>query len=153
MTALRNTLLPGMLAKLNYGSEDVEKFSLLCCELPGFDPVKISIFLTSLINRGKDTDFVLHTAHLPAPLPYLLRHNTKNVIVHGDVGEFACSGMKEGHVVISGDCGSRLGQYMEGGRIDVEGRLDTGYLAYLLKEGAIYHKGELAADKTMRHAI
>ena len=145
--ALRNYLLPGMIESGRYCAADVEAFSLLVQELPGAGAHLASPFLGQLVLSARDEDFVIHTSHLPWRMDYFLRHNTKNVVVEGPAGNFACSGMKSGLVRLEGGCGSHLGQYMEGGRIEAAGPLDHSFLGYGLRGGAVYLGGVLAAGK------
>ena len=147
MTAFRNYLLPGMIQASEYTSRDVELLSFMVQDLPGASPGNISGFLTGVINRGKDPDYIIHTARLPWRLDNLLRHNAKNVIVRGDAGRLFCSGMRSGHVILEGGCGSHLGQYMEGGRVDVAGQIDHSFLAWGLKGGQIYGRGSLLSGR------
>jgi len=127
---------------LEYTSEDVEKFAELIMfqKSPGFD--NLGLFLSALINNCKDTDFIIHTRHLPEELELLGYKNIKNITVEGNCGlglgfrmeggRIAVEGstgdspgaaMAGGDIVVKGDAGRRAGESMSGGVITVEGNV------------------------------
>ena len=147
---------------LNYTSEDIEEFSLL---LAGFQheenfSEKVGVFLSALINNGKDESYTVHTRHLASPIDCLGCRNRKNVTVNGDVGAYTFQGMECGSVVIEGDAlttaaqwlsggevvikgnTTRLGIAMKGGRIITEGHAG-GIMGWMMEDGEIIAKGDV----------
>ncbi|MDD5171805.1 MAG: hypothetical protein PHF60_02100 [Candidatus ainarchaeum sp.] len=112
--------------KLRYSADDVERFSLALGEFQNEKefPKKAGIFLSVLINMGKDYSYVIHTAHLSERPKYIGYMNTKAITVKGDVGwDFAL--------------------YMKGGEIHLEGSYERIAVMY---HGKIYVNGVLIAD-------
>ena len=125
---------------IQYTSKDVEKFGIALAEfadMEGF-PKRAGIFLSALINKCPERDFVIHTRHLR--IDCLGYKNSKNVIIDGDIGAQLGSYMKggritvegntrswsgismeNGEIIINGDCGWAVGQTMTGGKITVKG--------------------------------
>lgn len=154
---------------LNYSSKDIERFSIALVEFQDEQEFsdKAGLFLSVLINNGKDSDYVIHTRHLAEAIDSIGRDNRKNIIVDGDVGDFAGlnmqsgsitirgnasdflgAGMKEGMITVEGNVGKCLGQMMKGGNITVGGNAG-GVLGNQMKGGAITVKGnagELAGN-------
>ncbi|MEW6722906.1 MAG: hypothetical protein AB1324_06615 [Candidatus Micrarchaeota archaeon] len=147
MSSLRNWLLPGKLGAIRYGGEEIEQFSLSLPSLAGSERQKCD-FLSILVHCGRENDYVVHVSGFARPPDYLLRANRKRVMVHGNAGKFACSGMADGSVTFLGGCGSHLGQYMMGGCIRVEGGLEMEGLALgMAGGGRIFHGDVLVAGK------
>jgi formylmethanofuran dehydrogenase subunit C len=137
------------LSGVQYTPEHVEKFSLALAEsLPESIspqneitlPFNIGLFLSALINNGKDDEYTIHTKGLAVLPQFLGSENRKKIIVKGDGGEYLGSrmeggsitvegdveesagiGMKGGAIIIKNDAGYRLGYHMNGGMITVEG--------------------------------
>ncbi|NYZ74497.1 hypothetical protein H0O00_05110 [Candidatus Micrarchaeota archaeon] len=152
--------------KLDYSASDVENFSLALAEFQdegGFQS-KAGVFLSALTNNGKDSDYVIHTAHLEVPVNLIGCFNTKNIVVNGDVGKAVGSGMKNGTITVNGNAGSAagigmlggsitvegnaadaFGWYMQGGEIHIQGEI--GKIANDIDHGKIYHKGKLIVNK------
>lgn len=107
----------------SYSSADVEAFSVMLARYQDEKDFskKASVFLSALINRGKDTDYVIHTSHFGCEMNYLGIYNTKNITINGDVGRNFGEYMKSGHVVIKGNAGAFTGLHLSGGTVVVEG--------------------------------
>lgn len=110
---------------LNYSTSDVENFSLALAVAQFQDEErfggKAGLFLSALINNGKDTDYIIHTVHLTLPLYRIGYKNTKNIIVNGDAGIIIGSSMEGGSITVNGNAGNRVGNSMKGGTITVKG--------------------------------
>jgi len=107
----------------HYSAKDVEHFSLLLFE---FDheknfSEKAGIFLTALVENGREEDFVIHTSTLGQLVNHLGKGNTKNILVKGDVGSHTATEMKKGKITIEGDEHGYAGLRMEGGLIEILG--------------------------------
>ena len=107
-----------------FSAKDIEVFSIA---LAGFQdeehfPYKAGLFLSALINRSEDSEFVIHTSHLSKPVNTLGYRNTKNIAVDGDVGHGVGSRMKDGSITIDGNADNKVGQRMGGGIIAVAGK-------------------------------
>lgn len=116
-------IIEGLLEGLAYSSKDVEKFSLSLIEFQedrNFSS-KAGHFLSSLINNGADSDYVIHTGHMEAKIDLIGMENTKNITVHGDVGDEVGIHMKRGSILVEGNAGENAGLEMEGGSIVVMG--------------------------------
>jgi hypothetical protein len=150
-----------------YSSEDIERFSLALSEFaherwfPSFG----GICLTALVIACRDSEYILHTAHLP-PLKYLgfkfghWKKLTVNgdvgnnlgkemfdgvIVVNGNVGWFAGQEMKDGTIIVNGDAGEKVGARMQGGEIHLMGDYES--ISKEVQDGKIYHKGKLIVDK------
>lgn len=125
-------------ASQNYSAKDVEHFSLLLFEFQdekNFSE-KAGVFLTALIENGKEDDFVIHTSTLAVPIQGLAKGNTKNVLIKGDIGSHTAKNMKKGKVIIKGDEEGYAGLKMTGGDIVILG--DAGeVIGWEMKNGSI----------------
>jgi hypothetical protein len=152
--------------KLQYTAKDVEDFSIVLAEFQDEKEFskKAGLFLSALINSGKDSDYKIFTNHLDVP-PDLLGYDDyhsykKNIIVKGNVGDGVGFNIYGGNITVEGDAGNGVGQEMRGGSILVKGaagtsvgffmesgeiKLEGDYviMAFCIKGGRIYHKGEL----------
>lgn len=102
--------------KIRYSAKDVERFSIALAEFQDekyFD-IKVGLFLSALINKGKDKDYVIHTSHLFKPPNVLGYLNRKNITVNGDVGDWAGQRMKRGTIIVNGNAGGCVGGDMRG---------------------------------------
>jgi hypothetical protein len=126
----------------DYSSDDVEKLSLALAEFQNekWFSYKAGIFLSALINKGKEKDYTIHTQHLEPPIYYLGYRNRKNIIVEGDVGDHLGDSMKCGTIRVRGNGGTSVGNFMEGGLIIVEGNV-KGNIGYSLEGGRIIVEG------------
>jgi len=149
---------------LDYSAKDVEKFSIALVEFQDEKDfsAKAGVFLSALINNGKDANYVVHTRHLQE-IDGLGYANTKNIVVNGNGGRWVGSHMKCGTITVNANAGILVGSYMKGGTIIVKGdAADVGHgmeggeihlegdyseLDYEIKGGKIYHKGKLIVDK------
>ncbi len=109
----------------SFSASEVERFSIalasLLHEFACYS--KAGIFLSALINGGKDKDYVIHTAHMEMHIYHLCYENTKNVTVIGSIGDDCCEGMKSGLMTVKGNAGRDLGMSMQGGEIHVDGNV------------------------------
>jgi len=142
-----------MQIRLDISPEDVERFSLVLAEFQDEEAfsVKAGTFLSALINRGKYSDYVIHTGHLTNRIDVLGFENEKNILVRGNVGNAVGGHMKKGLLVIEGDVTTRVGVVMKDGLIEVMGNAgaETGYS---LNGGKIMVKGN-SGDKVGDHMI
>ena len=117
-----------ILKKTKYSAKDVERFSLLLGEYQNEAnfPEKAGLFLSALINRGKDRTYVIHTRHLTMPPEQLGFMNKKNIIVEGDVGDAVGHVMAGGTITVNGNAGDSVGEGMGPGTITVNGNAGWG---------------------------
>jgi len=145
-----------------YSAKDVENFSIALAEFQDerYFSYKAGVFLSALINNGKDSDYVIHTQHLKE-VSELGYKNTKKIVVNGHVcgpGPFMEGGtiivngnagpdvgafMRGGTIIVNGNAGDKVGDGMLGGEIHIEGHYKK--LSYIYG-GKIYHKGVLVAQ-------
>ena len=132
---------------LKCSASDVEKFSLAMMEFQGAKSVsyKTGLFLSALINNGKENDYVIHTTHLDARIALIGHRNTKNITVEGDAGMWCGFEMEGGSIIVRGDAGNWCGYLMKGGSIHVDGEI--GRISDDIIHGKIFHKGKLIVDK------
>jgi formylmethanofuran dehydrogenase subunit C len=131
-----------------YSPDDVEDFSLAL----GYDSgpgrsfqLRAGLFLSALVNKGRDERYVIHTAHLP-PLERIGHRNTKNLEVVGDCGEMAGSCMEGGILHVRGNVAKNAGYRMVGGELRIDGDADTN-LGLTMKGGEILLKGDFRQGK------
>lgn len=138
------------LKDLEYDAEDVGKF---CVALAAhqeefqdkdgsFGRIKskhLGTFLSALINNGNGNDFHICTKHLLFPIGDLCYENTKNVVIEGDVGENLGEFMKSGKIIVN-NTGEFTGYHMKGGEILVEGEVGN-CLGCGMEDGSITVKG------------
>jgi len=154
---------------IGYSAEDVGRFSLALAEFDDKNPYwgylshKAGVFLSALINNGKDSRYVIHTGHLNLRINDLGFRNTKDITVNGDLGSNVGYGMRGGSITVNGNAGINVGLGMEAGTIIVNGntgpevgrkmeggeiRIEGEYEAFdPLAGGRVYHKGNLIVDK------
>lgn len=124
-----------------YTAKDVEKFVLTATEFQDvrFFPTFLGVFLSALINLGKDSEYVIHTHHLQTP-PWLLGFkNSKLITVEGDLGVDGGIDMKNGRLAVNGNVRS-VGLSMKNGIIIVNGN-STGDDCFLMKGGTVLIRG------------
>jgi len=115
------------LGLLKYSPSDLSLFSLHY--LPLLLEAKPSIhtggILSSLIQSSKETNFEIHTLNFNKDgAPIILGYkNTKNIVVHGNLGYLSFNGMISGTVVVYGDCAAHFAPLMKGGEITVYGNV------------------------------
>ena len=132
--------------RIKYSSRDVEKFSLALVEFQDEEDFryKAGIFLSSLINNGKDGDYVIHTRYLDKKIHWLGFMNRKNIVIEGNVGHFLGAFMEGGTIVLNGNCGDDLGHFMAGGSIILNGAFAQPGQIF---GGAIYFSGKIIAGR------
>lgn len=136
---------------LQYSSKDVEKFSIALAEFQDEEKFyeKAGMFLSVLINNGKDSDYIIHTSHLVWGPNNLGCRNRKNIIVKGKLGSHAGREMEGGTIIVEGDVDLSLGFSMKGGRIVVKGNAPYGTGVYM-EGGTIIVEGN-AGDTIGSH--
>jgi hypothetical protein len=125
-------------AGLECSAKDVEALSIHLAELQGekdFES-KSGAFLSALIKRSRDMDFIIHTSHLQKLVRFIGVMNTKNIIVEGNTGIFSAGGMISGTLLINGNAGNLAGTSMEGGILTIAG--DAQQIALDMKGGEIH---------------
>ena len=139
----RKAIVEDMLKAIDYSAKDVEKFSLSLGNLvQSLDKGMVVEFLNYLIMHCKDSDYVVYTEGLGSDFQYFLLHNTKNVVVHGDLGWNACHVMWSGKVTTTGDAYPGLARSMQGGIIEVQGTIhQESMVAQRSTGGEIYNRG------------
>jgi hypothetical protein len=128
--------------KMKYCSKDIEEFLVILGkyqDLNYFQSIS-GLFLSSLINQSEDKDFILHTGSLSDKIYDLGYKNTKNLMIKGDIKSCLGRRMKEGKIIIEGNCGTYSGQFMTGGSIEITGDADD-QLGDTMKGGKIIVRG------------
>jgi len=112
-----------MLSNVGYTANDVELFAIVLAEFQEEDSfsTKAGVFLSALINGGKDEKYIISTRQFHEPIQRIGIENHKDIIIIGDVDR-AGSYMKTGSIVVQGHA-NRVAYFMEGGRIIVEGNV------------------------------
>jgi hypothetical protein len=138
-----DTVLP-IVRNLRYTAEDVERFCFVMAISMQEDYfyMKMSPFLSALINNGRDMDYIIHTSHLEITPSVLYDRNEKNVIIEGDVRSVGAR-MKSGNVRVKGNVTSYIGADMEGGSITIEGNVE-GEIGERMIGGSIVVFGNVA---------
>jgi hypothetical protein len=128
---------------LQYSARDIEQFSLALEEFQDeeYFPEKAGLMLSALINRGKDSDHVIHIQHLSIPLHYLGYLNEKKLIVNGNVGKICGHQMRGGSIVVYGNAWFSVGDKMNGGSILIEGNASDA-VGFGMAGGSIVVKGD-----------
>ncbi|NYZ74492.1 hypothetical protein H0O00_05085 [Candidatus Micrarchaeota archaeon] len=129
--------------KLEYSAKDIENVSLALVEFQSEENFqwKAGAFLSALMNNSKDTEFVIHTAHLAEPIDYLGYKNTKSITVIGNIGRDVGGLMKDGDIMVDGNAGEAVGVSMKGGTITVNGNA-YGYIGQEMDGGTIMVNGD-----------
>jgi formylmethanofuran dehydrogenase subunit C len=127
-----------IIKNLQYCAKDVEEFSIVLGGSQDEDKFleKAGLFLSALINCGKDEEYLIHTKHLDI-LPNTIGYfNEKNITVNGDVGDYFGRWMEGGSITINGDAGDLVGLNMKGGHIAVNENAGRG-VGLWMKGGSI----------------
>lgn len=133
--------------QVRYTAADVEFFSIALIERQDeFDfSSKAGLVISALINSGKDKSFMIHTRGLDAGIHSLGYHNTKDIVVKGDVGGDFAVCMEGGLAIVEGNAGNRCGAHMKGGRISVSGSAGSS-LGVIMEGGEILVLGDCRID-------
>jgi formylmethanofuran dehydrogenase subunit C len=108
-------------------ANEIEAFCLLLSDFQdkeGFSNYA-GIFLSALMHNGKDDEYVINIRHLDAKLNFISIFRQMNVTIEGDVDSSIGRRLKGGTLIIAGDVGPCLGEYMEEGDILVHGNADA----------------------------
>jgi len=132
---------------ISCSAKDIENF---CIALAEFQdemrfPHKAGYLLSALINNGKDSDYVIHVQHLSQAIWWVGYENTKNIVVNGDVGYSVGQYMKGGLITVNGNAGSQVGTTMEGGTIAVNGNAGW-HVGSVMKGGTIVVDGNVGDE-------
>jgi formylmethanofuran dehydrogenase subunit C len=135
-------------------SKEILEFSILLIEYQDNNGFKVDsgFYLSALINKSYEKEFIINTRHLEK-LPYYIgfRNNGKIIYINSDAGMFIGNSMQSGeiHVENAGDfigrsmqggiihvknAGDYLGNDMQGGTIHVK---NAGYIGYFMQGGTI----------------
>jgi len=147
---LRSGVCEEAIGDLECSANDVERFSIKIAEFQNEKDFreKAGYFLSTLINMGKDRDFIIHTKHLGDGIDSLGVHNTKNIYIKGDGGTKCGCDMRSGTIIVEGNVAYNGFFYMHGGSAIVRG--DAGgscghYMTggdVLVRGDCAYHCGE-----------
>jgi len=137
-----------LIGNLDYSAHDLERFSIILADFQNESMFseKAGLFLSALINSGRDMDFKLFTRHLDVRIDQFGGDNTKNITIIGGLGFRVGYGMKRGSIVIEGDVGGGVGtgvKGMEGGIIIVKGNA-LGAVGMCMKGGKIIVEGNVS---------
>jgi formylmethanofuran dehydrogenase subunit C len=159
---------------IEYGATEVKKFcSHLTVlrqeykhEYKFFFDKKAGLFLSTLINHGKDEEYTLPLRHLERGLDNLGYLNKRSIVIEGNVGDDFAELMESGKIEIFGDAGEtgnfmnggtirihggakHIGRGMEGGTITIDGSITQGtdfatmQVGRCMKDGEISVKGDV----------
>jgi formylmethanofuran dehydrogenase subunit C len=134
---------------LEYSAKDVESFSLVLFEYKhdGAWTMKPGMFLSALINEGREYDYTVHTTGIENFL-LLGYRNRKHVVIDGDGGSDLAESMEKGRIEVKGSAGHDCGRNMEGGSIIIEGDMGDFCGAQMI-DGLIRVRGD--AGKNCGH--
>jgi len=137
-----HSALSEQLRKMRYSSKDIEEFSVMLAEFVDEEdfPGKAGLFLSALINGGKDPAYKIHVNHLDCLFDYLGHYNRKKIRVMGGVGVWLGREMKRGEIIVEGGTNGAVGDKMNGGRVVIKGC--TGSVGYGMKGGEIIVEGD-----------
>jgi formylmethanofuran dehydrogenase subunit C len=126
--------------------------------------VASGFFLSAIINKSKDSTFLLNLENLQSPIFHLGFRNEKDFVILGDVsghmGEMQKSGkitlygnsghstgwdMRGGEIHVFGNAGIACGRTMNGGKIIVEGNTHN-EVGSAMKGGEILIMGNAGSD-------
>jgi len=111
---------------IQYTAKDVEDFYVALEGIPEIEiGSKVGLFLSALVNNGKEENHVLKLGQLGKKIDELCFHNIKNVTIKGNVG-CGLGYMQEGKIHVMGSCGDSLGCNMKGGTITIGKGPNTG---------------------------
>ncbi len=119
---------------IGYSAKDVENFSLSVSIIRGESCFShhLGLFLSALINHGRDSDYIIHTRHFKGNPPDCLGLlNTKNILVKGKAGMWLGEFMKDGSIVCTGSAYGGVANGMDGGSILVKGKVGEGSAQYM----------------------
>ncbi len=88
-------------------------------------PRMAGLFLSALVNTGKDNEYTIRTRLLSVRLNYLGHRNKKKVIVDGDVGDYCGYTYAGSSFLVKGDAGHSFGNSAPGGLLSVEGNAEA----------------------------
>jgi formylmethanofuran dehydrogenase subunit C len=111
---------------LEYSAKDVENISLVLAEFQNEERFseEAGIFLSALIDGGREDAFVIHASHFAEPVRFIAYENKKKVTVKGDTGSLLGGHMQDGSIILEGNADKYVGYHMTGGSITVEGDAD-----------------------------
>jgi len=142
-----NAKILARISDLEYSAKDVENFSMMLALFQNESDFSDNSgsFLSALMCKCREDNFVIHTSHLSELIGKLGYRNTKNFTVDGDVGRAVGEEMKAGTIIVNGNAGEFVGYKMSGGAITVE--KDAGeFVGCLMQGGKIVVKGN-AGDR------
>jgi hypothetical protein len=133
--------LVATLSQLDYSPEDVERFCVALVDLQqGKESIfKAGLFLSALVEAGKDEGYTVHTQGIEK-ISKLGYRNRKRLIVKGDVGFALGLDMSDGSITVEGNADRLVAQGMTGGRITVKG--DVADIGEWKKGGDVYIEGD-----------
>ncbi|VVC00711.1 Molybdenum-containing formylmethanofuran dehydrogenase 1 subunit C [uncultured archaeon] len=122
-----------LLKKMAIKPNDVREFSF---RLAAFQDEELfgeraGLFLSAMINSGRQKQYEVFTGHLEVPLEFLGERNTKDVIVRGDVGRALGRGMLTGRILVTGNAGDMVGYSMVRGKILIRGNAGVSLGTYM----------------------
>jgi len=126
-------------------AQDISLFSRIMGGLPKIEPhyKKLTMFLSALVNENsKQGPFTIYTRHLDNHEEYrnLGFDNIKDLIIEGDCGSRVGYWMQGGTLTVNGNVSSRACQSMERGEVYINGNSDYD-LGYAMTGGVIIVKG------------
>lgn len=125
-----------------FSSKSIEVFSTLIDNYQHIDrPGQfLGTYISALINKSKDKEFRIQLRNLKTFVEFLgYENNGKSIVINGNTGNVGHE-MRDGKIVVNGDCNSFAGYRMEGGIIKI-----TGYChlpGYQMISGSIYFEGD-----------
>lgn len=139
---------------IDYSAEDVKIFCLSLAIIRFNKDIKpedewkfaekAGMFLSALINEGRDSEYVLSTTHIGFSIHRLGYKNEKSLIVDGDVGFDLGTKMQKGRIIVTGNSRGGVGEWMEGGDIIIGScNRNVAGVGEDMKGGRIIVKGDI----------
>jgi hypothetical protein len=127
---------------IKYNSKEIETFSLLIPKYQNFEGFNsyAGLFLSALITKSEDNDFIVHTKTLENPPILIGYRNSKNIVIKGNAGSYLGRSMKKGRIIAEGNVESNVGHNMEEGLIEIIGDSNT-CAGWSMKGGKIIIRG------------
>ncbi len=109
---------------LEYSAKDVEKLCIAIAEFQQKEDFAngAGVFLSAVINNGKEESYTIETRHLTEAPNYLCYRNKKRITIEGNVGEYVgCA--QSGEILVNGNADDYVGRYARAGKITINGNV------------------------------
>jgi len=136
-------LAKSILSLLDYSAKDVTDLSIKLSAYQQHEKFSRSgLFLSALVNNGKELKYEVVTEHLNYPLSWLGFENSKELLVIGDAGNFLGKSMSGGSLELMGNAGQFAGEYLHEGSIVIWGNVDE-LFGHWMRSGSVEVHGNV----------